>query len=144
MDSQLPQSSSKSQTTPGLIRFPQETLVLCVVSVLDVAMTYRLLTRGDVRFVESNPLAAYFLNRWGIKGMAYFKAAMTVLVCFITQIIARKDAVIARRLLGTATLIIVGVVIYSVWMHFNNISPDSIQLHFLTLGVIIPRCAAVV
>lgn len=102
------------------IRLPQETLILCVVSLLDVVMTYRLLTREDMSFVESNPVAQYFLYRWGMKGMAYFKGGMTLLVCVVTQIIAREKPDLARKVLGVATLIIVGVVIYSAALHFKH------------------------
>lgn len=104
----------------GLIRLPQETLILCVVSLLDVVMTYRLLTREDISFVESNPFARYFLYRWGMKGMAYFKVGMTVIVCVVTQIIARPKPELARKVLGVAILIIAGVVIYSAALHFKH------------------------
>ena len=74
-----------------LIKLPQETLLLIIVSGLDVVMTFMLLTRGDGGFTESNPFARYFLDRWGMAGMAYFKIAMTVLVCAINQFVARKN-----------------------------------------------------
>jgi hypothetical protein len=104
----------------GIILNPQETLILGVVSALDVVMTYTLLSRGDGGFMESNPVARYFLDHWGLAGMAYFKASMTMLVFVITQFIARKDVVLARQVLGLATLIIVAVVIYSVGLHFQH------------------------
>ncbi len=103
-----------------LIRHPQETLILCVVSVLDVVMTHRLLTRSDISFTESNPFASYFLDRWGVEGMAYFKMIMTAFVCVVTQMIARKNSALARQVLGLATVIVVAVVIYSVWLHFHH------------------------
>ena len=109
-----------------LIRLPQETLILCVVSTLDVVMTCFLLSRGDLKFTESNPVAQYFLYRWGITGMAYFKSGMTIFVCVITQIVSRKNLNLARQVLGLATVIIVGVVIYSVWLHFHH--PHIIQV----------------
>ncbi|WP_373652193.1 MULTISPECIES: DUF5658 family protein [unclassified Schlesneria] len=102
------------------LQHPQETLILVIVSVLDVVMTYHLLTRGDGGFVESNPFAGYFLDRWGLKGMAYFKAAMTLLVCVITQFVARHNSKLARQVLEVATFIVGLVVIYSVWLHFRH------------------------
>lgn len=129
----MPKLKPKSTTTPGawqqwrgMIQLPQETLILMVVSALDVAMTYRLLTRGDAHFVESNPLARYFIHHWGMNGMTYFKAAMTVFVCVITQIVARANLILARQVLGLATLIIVAVVIYSVSLHFHH--PQIIEV----------------
>ena len=83
-------------------------------------MTHSLLTRGDGGFTESNPFARYFLDRWGMTGMAYFKGAMTLLVVVITQIVARKNELLSKRVLELATLIIVAVVIYSVSLHFKH------------------------
>ena len=123
----MPKRRSDSAATASIwnqlatfIRHPQETLILGVVSALDVVMTYTLLTRGDGGFTESNPFAGYFLDRWGMAGMAYFKASMTVLVITITQVVARKNSTLARRVLNLATLIIVAVVIYSVGLHFKH------------------------
>lgn len=117
-----PKSKNQSpwQTFEAFFRLPQETLILSVASALDVIMTYTLLTRGDGGFTESNPFAQYFLYRWGMAGMAYFKAAMTVLVCVITQIVARKNELLAKQVLELATLIVVAVVIYSVGLHFKH------------------------
>ena len=115
--------STKRSAGQQLLKFvhhPKETLILGLVSGLDVVMTYNLLTRGDGGFTESNPIARYFLDRWGMAGMAYFKASMTLLVCVITQIVARKNSVLAKQVLGLATLIIVAVVIYSVRLHFQH------------------------
>ena len=103
-----------------LLKLPQETLLLMIVSGLDVVMTFMLLTRGDGGFTESNPFARYFLDRWGLAGMAYFKIAMTLLVCTINQFVARKNLPLAKQVLGLATLIIVSVVIYSVTLHFRH------------------------
>lgn len=117
-----PPTKTKTVEKPwkDLIHLPQETLILCIASALDVMMTYRLLSRDDMRFIESNPVAQYFLYRWGMAGMAYFKAGMTVFVCVITQIVARKHVSLARQVLGLATVIIVTVVVYSVWLHFHH------------------------
>ena len=115
--------STKRSAGQQLLKFvhhPQETLFLVLVSGLDVVMTYNLLTRGDGGFTESNPIARYFLDRWGMPGMAYFKMTMTLLVCVITQIVARKNSVLAKQVLELATLIIVVVVIYSVVLHFRH------------------------
>ena len=114
------QARSPWRVLTGLIKLPQETLLLIIVSGLDVVMTFLLLTRGDGGFTESNPIARYFLDRWGMAGMAYFKIAMTLLVCAINQFVARKNLRLARQVLGLATLIIVSVVIYSVTLHFRH------------------------
>ena len=131
----MPKSGSNQSTASSawrqvitFIRHPQETLILIVVSALDVAMTHRLLTQGDGQFVESNPFARFFLDHWGIRGMVYFKASMTVVVIVITQIIARQNSGLGRQVLGLATLIIVAVVIYSTSLHFqHNVVPPDIS-----------------
>ena len=124
MPSPRPRPHSKKQSIwqdlARLVVNPQETFILIVVSGLDVIMTYTLLTRGDGGFTESNPFARFFLDRWGMAGMAYFKAIMTLVVCLITQIVARKNRSLARQVLELATLIIVAVVIYSVGLHFRH------------------------
>lgn len=106
----------------NLFLLPTETFTFCIVSFLDVAMTLGLLLRRDpgFQFVESNPIAAYFLSRWGIEGLAYFKAAMTAFVCVIVQIVARKNPAMAKTLLAMATLIVLTVVSYSVWLNFRH------------------------
>ena len=60
-------------------------------------------------------------------GMAYFKIAMTVLVCAINQFVARKNLRLARQVLGLATLIILSVVIYSVTLHFRHHHIDDLD-----------------
>jgi len=91
----------------------QEMLRLVLVSTLDVFMTYVLLRQPGGQFVESNPIARYFIYGWGVKGMVGFKLAMTALVCAISQVVARPRPLVAKALLNGATLVVAGVVIYS-------------------------------
>ena len=47
-----------------------ETALFILVNVLDFATTYYMLMHrdsGDVSFFESNPVARYFLNHWGVR-----------------------------------------------------------------------------
>ena len=81
-------------------------------SVLDAAITYIGLYRGVFR--ESNPVAAYFLNHWGPRGLIGFKAVTVALVCGIAWYIHTRRPDTARLLLRAATLIVGGVVVYSV------------------------------
>ena len=97
-----------------------ETGLFLLVSVLDFLMTYRLLVEsgseglyGKVIFYESTPIARFFLNHWGPKGLFYFKLALFTFVAVIAQIIACKKIETARKLLNFATILIAGVVIYS-------------------------------
>ena len=91
----------------------QETFRFVLVSTLDVFMTYVLLRQPGGQFVESNPIARYFIYGWGVKGMVGFKLSMTALVCVISQIVVRRRPLVAKWLLNGATLVVAGVVIYS-------------------------------
>lgn len=103
----------------------QETVLFIFASALDFFMTYLLLSRDDIRFYESNPVADYFLARWGVRGLVYFKFAVVAFVCLITQYIARTHIHIARGLLIVAIVIVSAVVIYSVYLYYT----DKHQVH---------------
>ena len=88
-----------------------ETTVFIFVSALDIFMTWTLLTHGG--FIESNPLARYFLDHWGKKGFVGFKFAMVAFICLITQIIALKKPETARNVLNLGSVVVFFVVVYS-------------------------------
>lgn len=104
-------SGSDTMFWKEYIRHEREMLLFVLVSALDIFMTWALLRRGG--FIESNPIAHYVLVHWGIKGMVLFKFSMVAVVCLVVQLIARRRAVTAQRVLNLATLIVAGVVIYS-------------------------------
>ncbi|NOX53674.1 MAG: hypothetical protein GXP27_04410 [Planctomycetes bacterium] len=96
----------------------RETALFIFVSALDVFMTYVLLRHSAEGrtvhiFTESNAVARYFLNHWGIKGLVMFKFAMVAIVTVLAQLIAMRRLDTARRLLNVATLLVCAVVIYS-------------------------------
>lgn len=108
----------KSPATPernslfgGQLPLENETTWFVLVSALDVFLTYLLIRQPH--YTEANPIAAFFINHWGIRGMVYFKFFMVAFVAVITQIIARTREDIARRVLQFATVVVGGVVIYS-------------------------------
>ena len=121
-------SDSLSQQNPELrsvwdsvFRLPlplqRESALFLIVSVLDVMMTYMLLddqagVPGRVVFYESNPVARYFLEGWGLRGIVFFKFAMVMVVEVIAHAIAIKKVEVARRLLEFGTLVVSAVVIY--------------------------------
>ena len=91
-----------------------ETTLFILASALDVFMTWILLYYyADDGFFESNPIAGFFLDSWGPRGMVYFKFAMVAFVAVLCQIIAIKREDIARRILYFATGLVSCVVIYS-------------------------------
>lgn len=97
----------------GTAAVQQETLLFVLVSAMDVFMTYILLSQEGGGFVESNPVARYFIAGWGTKGMVYFKFGMVAFICVLSQIIARRRPRVARWLLIGATIVSAVVVAYS-------------------------------
>ena len=96
----------------------RESALFLMVSALDVFMTYLLLVSSSEEgfgpgFYESNPVPRFFLNHWGVRGLVYFKFTMVGVVEILAHAVALKKIVIARRLLEFGTLVVSGVVIYS-------------------------------
>ena len=103
----------------------RETSLFIMVSALDVFMTYMLLRyshdgRTNAVIRESNPIAAFFFSRWGMRGMVYFKFGLVAVVAVIAQVVARERIETARWLLNIGTIVVGGVVIYSLILLFKN------------------------
>ncbi len=113
-----PQNKKKSSFTGKQLPLESETVWFLLVSALDVFMTYLLIRRAG--FTEGNPVAAYFLHRWDVKGLVFYKFFMVAFVTIITQIIARTREDIAARLLQFATLVVGGVVVYSLILYLRH------------------------
>tara|TARA_B100000029_G_scaffold444330_1_gene464036 strand:+ start:148 stop:486 length:339 start_codon:yes stop_codon:yes gene_type:complete len=93
------------------VQFLYETTLFVVVSVFDILMTHRLIRTG--RFHESNPVARFFYDHWGINGMVYFKMAMVGFLVVLTQLIAHRRPDRAQGVLRLAIAVVALVVIYS-------------------------------
>ncbi|MFG0335355.1 MAG: DUF5658 family protein [Maioricimonas sp. JB049] len=102
-----------------------ETAMFVLVNVLDFLATWWMLTHGQSGngvFVESNPVARYFLYGWGpLKGMLMFKLALVLFVCGIAQVIAIWRPQTASRLLNFGTLAVGAVVIYSATLYVRHL-----------------------
>jgi len=101
----------------GLL-FETELSWFVLASALDVAMTFLVLhhsnngmTRAPI--VESNPLAQWFIDHWGFRGMAGYKLIMTLIVVVIAEIVGRQKPLVARMLLWGGTIVVGSVVIHS-------------------------------
>lgn len=94
----------------GNLPLQNETTYFILVNVLDIFMTYLLLNLGAV---EANPIAAFFIDRWGFAGMIIFKLAIVAAVCVVSQVVATRNMRYARGLLWAGIIIVGGVVIYS-------------------------------
>jgi hypothetical protein len=117
--SQKPPLKESTSVLRGPLPLEKETVWFILVSALDVFMTYLLIRQPG--FTEGNPIPAYFLNHWGVKGMVYFKFFMVAFVSVIAQIIARKREDIARRLLQFATVVVAAVVVYSLVLYLRHV-----------------------
>lgn len=101
----------------GKLPLETETAFFLLVNLIDFFVTYYLLMsggRGNLRFVESNPVAQYFLDSWGpVKGMLGFKLGVVTFVCLLAQIIALKRLDLGRGVLLIGILATGAVVAYS-------------------------------
>lgn len=113
LEPDLPGSSTHglSRLFFGHLPLQNETNVFILVSVLDIFMTYALLRYGGH---EANPIANFFLRRWNVQGMVFFKMALVAFVAILAQIIARRNLARASQVLILGTIIVTTVVLYSV------------------------------
>jgi hypothetical protein len=114
-----PDHTRRTSLLHGPFHYESETLIFVLLSAVDLFVTYFLLHQNlqNLEFVEANPVARFFLYRWGLKGMVYFKFAMVAVVCVVTQIIARWRPRTARILLWFAIAVMFYVVVYSVRLY---------------------------
>jgi hypothetical protein len=105
-------------------RIPLETEMswFILANLLDFVVTYRMIGYGGpsgVRFGESNPIALYFMNHWGLKGLLGLKLAVVLFVCAVAQLAYRRRPDLARFLLILGTIVVTAIVLYSVRMFFQ-------------------------
>ena len=119
MTSHSPAPDSQRSLLTGSFYFEQETILYILLSAADLFVTYFLLQQDleHLQFVESNPIARFFLDHWGLKGMIYFKFGMVAAVCVLTQIIARWRPRTARLVLIFAIVVVTYVLVYSVRLY---------------------------
>ena len=98
--------------TRGLLEF--EKTVFVVINLMDIVMTILLLNTGS--FYESNPLANFFLERWGFVGMIGFKLVLIGFVLLISNVVAIWRFNTARNLLYFGSVTVGAVVTYSVYL----------------------------
>lgn len=109
--------SDLKRLTFGQLEHESETSWYLLLSIGDFVLSYLLFSggtgRGEGAF-EANPVAAWFLNHYGlIKGLLAFKIAMVIFVCLIVQLISLKRPTLGRLLLWLAIATTLYVVIYS-------------------------------
>jgi hypothetical protein len=103
----------------------RETSLFLLVSGLDLLMTCLLLgvsMQGGFKltFYECNPIADFFLYRWGIVGFASFKLFMVIFIATIVQIIAREMLETARKVINFGNVVVAVVVIYASTLYLRG------------------------
>lgn len=91
-------------------------------NILDFVVTWRLLViPSRASFVESNPIARYYLEGWGpFRGLLMLKLTVTGVVCVIALIVGLRRIRTARRLLQFGALVVGGVAAYSAALFFRH------------------------
>lgn len=84
-----------------------------LLSTADFALTWHLLGRGEAACYEANPVANWWLLRFGWAGLAAFKAATVLVAGLLTIMVARRRPVAAQRLLIFGCAVVGAVVMYS-------------------------------
>ncbi len=110
------QGAKKRKTYFWLANLPleTETCFFILANALDAIMTKLLLNFEQFR--ESNWLADYILDNYGMRGMVYYKFITVAIVAVIAQIVARKNLRMARWLLIFGCVVVFSVVIYSCYL----------------------------
>ncbi len=106
-----PKDETPSSIWSGELPLERETCWFILVNALDVFLTFILLNLEGFR--ESNLIADYVLQRWGISGMVYFKFGLVAFITVVAQVVARKKLSLGRWLLNFGTFVTGGVVLYS-------------------------------
>jgi hypothetical protein len=91
---------------------PKKQLLFALLSLADLVLTCWLLD-GPGGVYEANPVARWWLDRFGWAGLAGFKAAAVGLVIALALLIARSRPRAAGMVLGLGCAITAAVVLYS-------------------------------
>jgi hypothetical protein len=112
--------------------FPTRKLALfALLSLADLALTRYLLETRGLAVSESNPLAAWWLERFGWLGLTGFKLAMMALAAGLGLMVYRRRPVAGHRVLGFGCAAVAAVVLYSgclcaaVTRQPNDVSPGA-------------------
>jgi hypothetical protein len=85
-----------------------------LLSLLDLVLTCWLLGHSEGQVYEANPVARWWLVRYGAAGLAGFKGAVVLIVVPLVTFIARREPRAAGRILTFGCVSLVLVDLYSV------------------------------
>ena len=121
----FPETSAWRIVVRPLQPLERETSLFLLVSGLDLLITCLLLgvsVQGGFKltFYECNPIADFFLHRWGIEGFVSFKLFMMIFIATIVQIIAREMLETARKVINFGNVVVAVVVIYASTLYLRG------------------------
>jgi hypothetical protein len=97
--------------------FPLRKLVLfALLNLTDFGLTWYLLRAGGGEVYESNPVAAWWLGRFGWLGLAGFKAATMALAAGLGVLVFLRRPATGHRVLGFACAALAAVILYSAYL----------------------------
>ena len=88
-------------------------LLFVLLSLSDLALTWWLLCHSGRVVYEANPVADWWLSRFGWIGLAGFKASMTFVVILLTRIVGQQRPRAAGHVLTFACAVLAVVVLHS-------------------------------
>jgi hypothetical protein len=92
------------------IRWP-EVWLFAAFNAADIVLTYVLI--GHFGHQEGNPIAAYVVYGWGLRGMIWMKLGVVALLCFAVHFVSQKKPLLARRVIRFGAVAVGAVVAYS-------------------------------
>ena len=119
----------------GALRHEHEISLFILVSLFDILMTWLLLNHRSpderTHFTESNPVARYFLDHWGMRGMIYFKFGMVAFIAVLAEIVAHSRPKLGRAVLQIGIVVVSCVVVYSLVLLLRAHGAESISPELL-------------
>src|SRR5260370_5857021 len=103
---------------------PRRLLLFATLSLLDLALTYKVVRSGGGYVYESNPIANEWLTRFGWTGLAFFKILAMSIAVFSVILVSLYRPRTGSCLLNFACLAVSGVVVYS--FSLSNVIGNSL------------------
>jgi hypothetical protein len=91
-------------------------MLFALLNLADFGLTWYLLRAGGGAVYESNPVAAWWLGRYGWLGLAGFKAAAVALAAGLGVIVFLRRPQAGHRVLGFGCAALAAVVLYSAYL----------------------------
>ena len=94
-------------------------VIFLVLSLIDLSLTWFLLSNSGGRVYESNPIADAWLASYGWAGLVIYKVAGLILVASVILFVSYRQPQTGRRLLAFAICALTVVAFYSYYLLVN-------------------------